>query len=53
MRLNHSSQICVRITHNVAGGIALWGEIQTNIDPKRDQTKSLFLSKIFANQDFG
>lgn len=29
------------------------GEIQTNIDPKRDQTKSLFVSKIFDNQDFG
>ncbi len=29
------------------------GEIQTNIDPKRDQTKSLYVSKIFDNQDFG
>ena len=29
------------------------GEIQTNVDPKRDQTKSLFVSKIFDNQDFG
>lgn len=29
------------------------GEIQTNIDPKRDQEKSLFVSKIFDNQDFG
>jgi type I restriction enzyme M protein len=28
-------------------------EIRTNIDPKRDQTKSLFVSKIFDNQDFG
>jgi len=28
-------------------------EIQTNVDPKRDQTKSLFVSKIFDNQDFG
>ena len=28
-------------------------DIQTNIEPKRDQTKSLFVSKIFANQDFG
>ena len=28
-------------------------EIQTNMDPKRDQTKSLFVSKIFDNQDFG
>ena len=29
------------------------GKIQTNVDPKRDQTKSLFVSKIFDNQDFG
>lgn len=29
------------------------GEIQTNIDPKRDQAKPLFVSKIFDNQDFG
>jgi type I restriction enzyme M protein len=29
------------------------GEIQTNIDPKRDQAKSLFVSKVFDNQDFG
>jgi type I restriction enzyme M protein len=29
------------------------GEIQTNIDPKRDQRKSEFVSKIFDNQDFG
>ncbi|NOS72195.1 MAG: SAM-dependent DNA methyltransferase [Verrucomicrobia bacterium] len=29
------------------------GGIQTNVDPKRDQTKSLFVSKIFDNQDFG
>jgi len=29
------------------------GEIQTNVDPKRDQAKSLFVSKIFNNQDFG
>ena len=28
-------------------------EIQTNIDPKRDQTKSLFVSKIFENREFG
>ena len=27
--------------------------IQTNVDPKRDQTKSLFVSKIFDIQDFG
>ena len=29
------------------------GQIQTNVDPKRDQTKRLFVSKVFANQDFG
>lgn len=29
------------------------GQIQTNVDPKRDQTKSLLVSKIFDNQDFG
>ena len=29
------------------------GKIQTNVDPKRDQTKSLFVSQIFDNQDFG
>ncbi len=29
------------------------GEIKTNIDPKRDQSKSFFVSKIFDNQDFG
>ena len=29
------------------------GEIGTNIDPKRDQAKSLFVSKIFDNRDFG
>jgi type I restriction enzyme M protein len=29
------------------------GEVQTNVDPKRDQTKSFFVSKIFDNQDFG
>ena len=29
------------------------GNIQTNVDAKRDQTKSLFVSKIFKNQDFG
>jgi type I restriction enzyme M protein len=29
------------------------GEIQTNVDAKRDQSKSLFVSKIFNNQDFG
>lgn len=28
-------------------------EIKTNVDPKRDQKKSLFVSKIFNNQDFG
>lgn len=28
-------------------------EIQTNIDPKRDLTKSIFVSKIFDNREFG
>src|SRR5205085_6920421 len=28
-------------------------EVRTNVDPKRDQTKSFFVSKIFDNQDFG
>jgi type I restriction enzyme M protein len=36
--------------HDVRKTVA---EIQTNIDPKRDQAKSLFVSKIFDNQDFG
>ena len=29
------------------------GDIQSNVDPKRDQGKSLFVSKVFANRDFG
>lgn len=29
------------------------GDIQTNIDPKRDQTESMFVSKVFNNADFG
>jgi len=29
------------------------GDIHSNIDPKREQNKSLFVSKIFDNQDFG
>jgi type I restriction enzyme M protein len=37
-------------THDVRMTI---GQIQTNVDPKRDQTKSLFVSKVFENQDFG
>ncbi len=36
--------------HNVRKTVA---QIQTNIDPKRDQTKSQCVSKIFDNQDFG
>ncbi|MCA1619205.1 MAG: SAM-dependent methyltransferase, partial [Acidobacteria bacterium] len=28
-------------------------EIQTNVDPKRDQTKSVYVSKIFDNREFG
>lgn len=29
------------------------GEIQTNVDPKRDQTKEVFIGKIFDNREFG
>ena len=29
------------------------GDIRTNIDPKRDQTMGLFVSKVFDNRDFG
>src|SRR5262249_6572327 len=29
------------------------GQIRTNVDPDRDQTKSLSVSRIFDNQDFG
>jgi type I restriction enzyme M protein len=29
------------------------GEIQTNIDPSRDQAKSISVSKIFENREFG
>lgn len=29
------------------------GEIQTNIDPSRDQAKSITVSKIFENREFG
>jgi type I restriction enzyme M protein len=36
--------------HNVRATVA---EIHTNVDPKRDQTKSLFVSKILDNRDFG
>lgn len=36
--------------HNVRMTVA---KIQTNIDPKRDQAKSLFVSKIFDNSEFG
>lgn len=28
-------------------------QIQTNIDPKRDQSKSVYVSKIFDNREFG
>jgi type I restriction enzyme M protein len=28
-------------------------DIQTNIDPKRDQTESMYVSKVFNNADFG
>ncbi|MBP8286619.1 MAG: SAM-dependent DNA methyltransferase [Rhodoferax sp.] len=36
--------------HDVRQTVA---DIQTNIDPKRDQCKRLLVSKVFANQDFG
>lgn len=36
--------------HDVRQTVA---EIQTNVDPKRDQAKSLFVSKVFDNPDFG
>ncbi len=29
------------------------GDIRTNIDPERDQSKSILVSKIFDNRDFG
>jgi type I restriction enzyme M protein len=29
------------------------GDIQTNVDPGRDQKKDMFVSRIFKNQDFG
>lgn len=29
------------------------GRIQTNVDPKRDQSKQIFVSKIFDNREFG
>jgi type I restriction enzyme M protein len=29
------------------------GDIRTNVEPKRDQSKSQFVSKVFDNQDFG
>ena len=39
-----------RFEHNVRLTV---GAIQTNIDSKRDQAKSFYVSKIFDNQDFG
>jgi type I restriction enzyme M protein len=36
--------------HDVRHTVA---EIQTNFDPKRDQTKRLLVSKVFNNRDFG
>jgi type I restriction enzyme M protein len=36
--------------HDVRQTVA---QIQTNVDPKRDQTKTLSVSKIFDNRDFG
>ncbi len=29
------------------------GKIQTNVDPKRDESKQIFVSKIFDNPEFG
>ncbi len=50
---NHIAQL-VRLygdfTHDVRMSV---GEIQTNIDPKRDQAKTQFVSKIFDNREFG
>ena len=43
------TQLYGEFKNNVRQTVA---EVQTNIDPKRDQTKSLFVSKIFDNQDF-
>ncbi|MEI7835675.1 MAG: N-6 DNA methylase [Planctomycetota bacterium] len=36
--------------HDVRQTVA---EIKTNVDPKRDQAKRLFVSKIFTNREFG
>ncbi len=36
--------------HDVRQTVA---QIRTNVDPKRDQAKSLFVSKVFDNRDFG
>lgn len=50
---NHIKQLVKlygNFQHDVRMSVA---EIQTNIDPKRDQSKSQFVSKIFNNQDFG
>lgn len=44
------TQLYGEFKNNVRHTVA---EVQTNIDPKRDQSKSLFVSKIFDNQDFG
>jgi type I restriction enzyme M protein len=50
---NHIA-VLTRIYGDVAHDARLTvSEIQTNVDPKRDQTKSFFISKIVDNQDFG
>ncbi len=50
---NHIDTI-TRLYGDFRDGVRLTlAEIQSNIDPKRDQSKSCFVSRIFANQDFG
>lgn len=50
---NHIAQL-VRLYGDFAHDVRMSvGEIQTNIDPKRDQRQSQFVSKIFDNRDFG
>jgi type I restriction enzyme M protein len=50
---NHIAQL-VRLYGDFAHDVRMSvGEIQTNIDPKRDQSKTQFVSKIFDNREFG
>ena len=44
------TQLYAKFEHDVRQSVA---QVQTNVDSKRDQSKSLFVSKIFDNQDFG